>query len=142
MATLIHALEKRHRERERENHSRGARPPNLLNIALCELASSCLHLCPFCSCLRGRTLAPSLFTPCVYIQRQKKQASRQAKKQIEGKHAKRQASKGCQMGASKHVKHMKRQTNMLSNKRGCPRRKNVGLDRVSIVPLDWSMNDT
>ena len=26
------------------------------------------------------------------------------------------------------------QTNMLSNKRGCPRRTNVGLDGVSIVP--------
>ena len=39
--TLIHSLEKRlgERERERENHSRGARPPNLLNIALCGLAS-------------------------------------------------------------------------------------------------------
>ena len=32
--------------------------------------------------------------------------------------------------------------NMLSNKRVCPRRTNVGLDQVSIVPLDWSMNDT
>ena len=37
---------------------------------------------------------------------------------------------------------MKGQTNMLSNKRGCPRRTNVGLDRVSIVPLDWSMDGT
>ena len=34
------------------------------------------------------------------------------------------------------------QTNMLSNKRGCPRRTNVGLDGVSIVPWDWSMEDT
>ena len=47
-----------------------------------------------------------------------------------------------QTGVNKHVKHMKRQTNMLSNKRGCPRRANVGLDQVSIVPLDWSMDDT
>ena len=30
---------------------------------------------------------------------------------------------------------------MLSNKRGCPRRTNVGLNWVSIVPLDWSMDD-
>ena len=30
---------------------------------------------------------------------------------------------------------------MLSNKRGCPRWINVGLDRVSIIPLDWSMDD-
>ena len=37
---------------------------------------------------------------------------------------------------------MKGQTSMLSNKRVCPRRTNVGLDQVSIVPLDWSMNDT
>ena len=27
-------------------------------------------------------------------------------------------------------------------KRGCPRRKNVGLDQVSIVLLAWSTNDT
>jgi len=32
------------------------------------------------------------------------------------------------------------QTNMLSNKR-CPKRTNVRLDRVSIVPRDWSMDD-
>ena len=31
---------------------------------------------------------------------------------------------------------------MLSKKGGCPRRKNVGLDRASIVPLDWSMDGT
>ena len=34
------------------------------------------------------------------------------------------------------------QTNILSNKRGCPRRTNVGLDQVSIVPICWSMDDT
>ena len=44
------------------------------------------------------------------------------------------------------------QTNMLSTrggkqtcyqtKRKCPRRTNVGLDWVSIVPLDWSMDNT
>ena len=34
------------------------------------------------------------------------------------------------------------QTSMLSNKRGCLRRTNVGLDLVSIVPWDWSMDDT
>ena len=43
------------------------------------------------------------------------------KKQIEGKHAKRQASKRCQTGASKHV---------MKQKMGCPRRTNVGLDWV------------
>ena len=65
------------------------------------------------------------------------QTSKQAKEEIEGKHAKRQASQRCQMGANKHVKHTKRQKNMLSKKKwGCPRRTNVGLDRVFIVPLD------
>ena len=34
------------------------------------------------------------------------------------------------------------QTSILSNKRGCHRRTNIGLDLVSIVPLDWSMDDT
>ena len=54
--TLIHALEKRLREREREDCFGGARPPNLLNIALCGLAPFCLHPFPFCSHLGGRTL--------------------------------------------------------------------------------------
>ena len=30
---------------------------------------------------------------------------------------------------------------MLSNKKECPRRTNVGLDLMSVVPLYWS-NDT
>ena len=30
---------------------------------------------------------------------------------------------------------------MLSNKRGSPRRTNIGFDRVSIVPLGWSMDN-
>ena len=46
------------------------------------------------------------------------------------------------MGANKQMKHKKRQRNMLSNKRGCLRRTNIGLDRVSIAPLDGSMDDT
>ena len=43
-------------------------------------------------------------------------------------------------------------TNMLSTRKGkricyqtkmgCPKRTNVGLDQVSIVPWDWSMDDT
>ena len=37
---------------------------------------------------------------------------------------------------------MKGKTSMLSRKIGCLRRKNVGLDRLSIVPLDWSIDDT
>ena len=31
---------------------------------------------------------------------------------------------------------------MSSNKRRCPRRTNVGLDRMSIVPMDWNTDDT
>ena len=77
----------------------------------------------------------------MYVQQARKQASRQAKKRIEGKHAKRQARKRCQIGA-KNVKNTKRQRNVLSNKRGCPRRTNVGLDQMSIVPLDWIMDNT
>jgi len=30
---------------------------------------------------------------------------------------------------------------MLSSKRGCPKRINVDSDQVSIVPLNWSMDD-
>ena len=43
---LIHALEKRLREKGRENRSRGARPPNLLINALCGLASLPFLLAP------------------------------------------------------------------------------------------------
>ena len=84
METLIHALEKGLKERERGDRFGGARPPNSLIIALCRLASSCLHSCTFCSQLGGRTHAPSILAPCVYMERQKKQASRQAEKHIEG----------------------------------------------------------
>ena len=70
MGTLIHALEKRLKEREREDYFRGARPPNLLNVALCGLASSCLHPCPFYLRLGGCTLALRTLTLCVYMQRQ------------------------------------------------------------------------
>ena len=80
MGTLIHALKKRLKEREKENRSRGAKPPNLLIIAPYGLASFCLHPCPFCLRLGSCTLTPSILTPCVYMQRQKKQASRRVKK--------------------------------------------------------------
>ena len=59
-----------------------------------------------------------------------------------GRTCKEHTNKESQMGEKKHAKHMKGQTGMLSNQRGCPRRTNVGLDWVSIVPLDWSMDDT
>ena len=84
METLIHALEKGLKERERGDRFGGARPPNSLIIALCRLASSCLHSCTFYLQLGGRTHAPSILTPCVSMQRQKKRASRQAEKHIEG----------------------------------------------------------
>ena len=60
-------------------------PPNLLNISLCGLAPFCLHPCPFCPRLGGCALTASVLAPYVYMQRQKKQASKQAKKQMEGK---------------------------------------------------------
>ena len=106
------------------------------------LASSCSHLYPFRLRLGGRALAPNVLAPCIYVQQARKQASKQPKKRIEGKHAKRQARKRCQIGANKNVKNMKRQTNMLSNKRGCPRKTNIGLDLISIVPMDWTMDNT
>ena len=40
------------------------------------------------------------------------------------------------------LKHKKEQTNMLSSKRRGPRRTNVDLDLVSIVPLYWSIDNT
>ena len=40
-----------------------------------------LHPYPFCLCLGGLTFAPNVHAPCVYIQRQKKHGSRQAKKE-------------------------------------------------------------
>ena len=73
-----------------------------------------LHPYPFCLRLGGRTLASSVLAPCVYTQ----QASRQVNKQIEGKHAKRQASEICQTGANKHMKHMKGQTTCYQTKGG------------------------
>ena len=39
--------------------------------------------------------------------------------------------------STKEAKHVIKQT----NKRGCPRRTNVGLDLVSIVPLDLNRDD-
>ena len=69
MGTRIHALEKRLEERGIKDHFLGARPPNLLIIALCGLASSYLRPCPFCLHLGSHTLAPSILASCVYMQR-------------------------------------------------------------------------
>ena len=62
------------------------------------------------------------------MQCQRKQANRQAQKQLERRLTKEQTNEESQMGANKHVKHTKGRTNMLSNKMGCSRRTNVGLD--------------
>ena len=51
-------------------------------------------------------------------------------------------SKIAKQGQTKHAKHVKGQTRMLLGKRGCPKRINAGLDRMSTVPLDWSMDGT
>ena len=139
--TQIHALERKLTERERENSYRG-RPPNPLNISPWWVYIFLLAPLPFYLCLRGRALTPSTLAPCVYMQQTRKQANKQAKKWIEGKHAKWQARKRCQMGANKHVTRTNKQTNKLSNKKGCPWRTNVGLDQMSRVPLDWRMDDT
>ena len=72
------------------------------------IASSRLHPFPFWACLGGHTLAPSIHAPCVYMQGQKKQGSRQARKQMEGKACKRQAGKDAK----------RRRTNMCSIWRG------------------------
>ena len=70
----------REREREREREPLGeARPPNLLNIAIFRLMSSCLHPCPFFLCLGSHAIAPNILAPSVYMQQTKKAASRQAK---------------------------------------------------------------
>jgi len=135
--TQIHALEKKLRKRERENNYKGASPLMYWTFPLGGLASLPFSLMPRRSCPRSKRLG-SMHVHAT----NKEQANRQAKKRIEGKHAKWQARKRCQTRANKHVKHTNRQTNILSNKRGCPRRTNVDLDQISIVPLDWSMNDT
>jgi len=102
--TLIHAIEKRLIERKEEKTAlEGARPTNLLNIALYGLASSCLHLCPFCSRLGGHTLAPNVHDPCAYVQKQKKHCSRQVKKETKeiGKACKEHSNKESQTGVNK-----------------------------------------
>ena len=58
-----------------------ARPLNLLNMAAW-LISTCLHPHPFCLHLGDYALAPSVLAPCVYMQRQGQETSKQA---MEGK---------------------------------------------------------
>ena len=78
--TLIHALEKRLRERERENHSGGAGPPNLLNIApwwacIFLLASLPISLAPRRSCPRSK--CPS----SMHVRATSKETSQQSSKE-------------------------------------------------------------
>ena len=73
----------------------------------------------------------------------KKQVNKQAKKETKeiGRACKEHNNKESQMRANKACQAYER-ANKLSDKKGCPRRTNVGLNQVSIVPLDWSMDDT
>ena len=82
-----------------------------------------------------------LLQACTCKDKGNKQEDNQRNKWLDD-HARRQASKRCQTRAYNHVKHMKKQTSMLLNKRWCPRRINIGLDWVSVVPLDWNIDDT
>ena len=82
-----------------------------------------------------------LLQACTCKDKGNKQEDSQRNKWLDD-HARRQASKRCQTRAYNHVKHMKKQTSMLLNKRWCPRRINIGLDWVSVVPLDWNIDDT
>ena len=100
--TLIHALKKRLKERGKRKPLKRGWPPNLLNIAFCGLR---LLACILAVLLAPRRSRPCSKCPCsMRIHEMTKETSnRQAKKQIEGKHAKKQASKRCQTGANKHV---------------------------------------
>ena len=65
------ALEKRLRKRDREDRSIGGKPPNLLNIALCGLASL-----PFLLALRRLCLCP--MHPCfVHVHATNKETNQQ-----------------------------------------------------------------
>ena len=69
---------------------------------------------------------------CVHVMNKEtsQQASQERSKEDrkrDGRHAKNILTKGPNR-ANKHAKHMVGQANMLSNKRWCPRRTNVGLD--------------
>ena len=54
-----------------------ARPLNLLNMTAW-LILTCLHRCPFCLRLGDHALALYVLAPCVYVQRQKQETSKQA----------------------------------------------------------------
>ena len=118
--------------------------------------STCSHPRPFCLCPRDNALAANILTPCVYMQRQRQETNKQA---MEGKGVK---SEWKRHNADKHDRHgkhnrkaikqakkktskkqtSKQENKQKSNKRWCPRGTNVGLHRVSIASLCWSMDDT
>ena len=76
---------RKEREFKRIHNQMGeARPLNLLNAATW-LISTCLHPRPFRLRLGDCAISPSIQAPCVYIQRQTKETSKQA---MEGKDAK------------------------------------------------------
>ena len=77
--TLIHALEKMLREREREDRSGGDRPFNLLNIALCGLASLPFLLVP-------KRSHPCFNCPCsMRVHVKKKETSQETSKETNRK---------------------------------------------------------
>ena len=123
-----------------------ARPLKLLNVAAW-LISTCLCLLPFCLHLGDRALAQCILTLYVYMQRQKQETSKQAMKEKDAKSIWKRKK------ADKHDRHSKqrnkkaskqarRQANKKVNKRWYSRGTNVGLDRMSITSLGWSMDDT
>ena len=77
------------------------------------------HIATRVNCLGGRTLAPSILTSCVYMQRQMKQASRQAMKRTKeiGRACKEHITKESQTGANKSM------LSMWKSKQSCYQRK-------------------
>ena len=74
----------------------------------------------------------------------KEKASRQAKEiaKKEMKHTKRHITKRAKQGKTSILSTRKAKRACYQTKRECLRRTNVGLDWVSIVPLDWNMDNT
>ena len=139
-------MEEGRRLKRVHNQMGEARPLNLLNITIW-LISTCLHPHPFCLYLGNRALTPCVPTPCMYMQRQRQETSKQA---MEGKAAKsiwkrHKADKHDRHGKQRNkkaTKQARRQTSKKANKRWCLQGTNVGCDRMSITSLCWNMDDT
>ena len=127
-------LQRRSLEKGKEKTTlEGARPPNLLNIALCWLASSCLHLALFAI---TQEVAPcSKYPRSMHVHAKTKETSQQTSKETNKRKSMLKTSQEkMPNGANKHVKHTKRQKKTcFKTRRQCPRRKNAGLDRVCIT---------